>query len=165
MAVPLLTKAKGGGMEQRFKDRVQETANHLLSDPIANGRNAKRAELRVILGNEMTSKRVGLKGTRFQIPHQRPEVVGKVGLKHLDADLVDARSTTVALDSFKAIPHQPVGDTSRKGVGFNDLGHESLQSRYCRRRDWTGVAGRFLADRRVARKRTGRAIWWLQPCG
>jgi hypothetical protein len=61
----------------------------------------------------MTSKRVGLKGTRFQIPHQRPEVVGKVSLKHLDADLVDARSTTVALDSFKAIPHQPVGDTSR----------------------------------------------------
>jgi hypothetical protein len=61
----------------------------------------------------MTSKRVGLKRTRFQIPHQRPEVVGKVGLKHLDADLVDARSTTVALDSFKAIPHQPIGDTSR----------------------------------------------------
>jgi hypothetical protein len=41
MAVPLLTKAIGGGMEHRFKDRVQETANHLLSDPIANGRDGQ----------------------------------------------------------------------------------------------------------------------------
>lgn len=74
----------------------------------------------------MTSKRVWLKRTHFQIPHQRPEVVGKVGLKHLDADLVDARSATVALDRFEAFKHQPVGDSSREGVGFNDLGHESL---------------------------------------
>src|SRR4029434_1448130 len=105
-------------MNARFKERMQQAANHLLGDPIANGWNAKRAELRFILGNEMTAKRVGLKRTGFQIPHQRPEVVGKVGFKHLDADLVDARSATVALDRFKAVPHQPVGDSSREGVGF-----------------------------------------------
>jgi len=50
-------------MKQRFKDRIQKAADHLLSYTISNGWNAKRAELRLILGNEMTSQRVRLKRT------------------------------------------------------------------------------------------------------
>jgi len=42
MAVPLLAEAIRGGMKQRFKDRIQETANHLLSDPITD-RSAERS--------------------------------------------------------------------------------------------------------------------------
>src|SRR5919206_57903 len=124
MAVAILAKAKRRRMEQGFKDRIQETANHLLSDPIADCWNAERAKLRFIFGNEYTSKRVRLKRTRFEVPHQRPEIIGKVGFKHLNADLVDARGTTVALDGFEAFKHQPVGDASRQGVGFDDLGQE-----------------------------------------
>jgi hypothetical protein len=55
---------------------------------------------------------VRLKRTRFEIPHKRAEVVGKVGFEHFDADLVDARGPTIALDGFKAGQHQSVGDTS-----------------------------------------------------
>ena len=124
MAVALLAKAKRRRMEQGFKDRVQKAANHLLSDPIANCRNAERTKLRFILGNEYPPKRTRLKRTRFELPHQRPEVVGKVGFKHLDADLVDAGGATIALDGFKALKHQSVGDTSREGVGFDDLRHD-----------------------------------------
>ena len=36
----------------------------------------------------------------------------------------DDRGVTVALDRFEAVLHQPVGDTSREGVGFDDLGHK-----------------------------------------
>src|SRR5437762_2913634 len=114
MAVPVMAKTIRGRMKQRFKDRIQKAAHHLLSHAISNGWNAKRAKLRFILGNEVTSKRVWLKRTGFQIPHQRPEVIGKVGLEHFDADLVDARGATVALDRFETVKHQPVGDSSRE---------------------------------------------------
>src|SRR5207248_4557512 len=70
MAVPLMAETIRGGMKQRFKDRIQKAANHLLSDAISDGWNAERAKLRLILGNEMTPKRVRLKRTGFQIPHQ-----------------------------------------------------------------------------------------------
>src|SRR6266542_6894265 len=75
--------------------------------------NAEGAKLRLIFTDEVASEREWPKRTLFQIPHQRPEIIGKVGLKHLDADLVDARGATVALDSLEAGQHQPVGDTSR----------------------------------------------------
>src|SRR3989454_7956625 len=124
MAVASLAEAEGRRMEQGFEDRVQEAANHLLGDPIADCWNAEGAKLRLIFRDEVASERVWLKRTLFQIPHQRPEIIGKVGLKHLDADLVDARGPTIALDGFKAFKHQSVGDTSRQGVGFDDLGHK-----------------------------------------
>ena len=111
-------------MDQGFEDLVEEAANHLLGNPITDSWNAEGTKLRFILRNEMTAKRVRLKRTLFQIPHQRPEVIVKVGFKHFDADLVDSRGATVALDSFEAGVHQPVGDTSGEGVGFDDLGHE-----------------------------------------
>jgi hypothetical protein len=44
-------------MEQGFKDRGEERTNNLLSNPIANGRNAQRAKLRVVLRNEDPAER------------------------------------------------------------------------------------------------------------
>src|SRR5436309_128539 len=81
-----LTEAQRRRMEQGFKDRSQKAANHLLRDPIANCSNTEGPNLGLILRNEYTSERVWLKGTRFEIPHQRPEIIGKIGFKHLDAD-------------------------------------------------------------------------------
>jgi len=92
-------------MEQGFKDRIQKAANHLLGHPIADCWNTEGPKLRFILTNENTPKREWLKGTRFEIPHQRPEIIGKISFKHLDTDLVDARGATVALDRFEALKH------------------------------------------------------------
>src|SRR5437867_2710580 len=124
MAVASGNKSERHGMEQGFEDRIQKATKHLLSDPITDCWNAEGTKLRFILRDEYSPKGERLKRTRFEISHQRAEVIGKVGFEHLNADLVDARGATIALNSLKAIKHQSVGDTSRQGVGFDDLGHE-----------------------------------------
>src|SRR5215471_4393920 len=123
MTVASGNESERHGMEQGFKDRIQETTTNFLRYPIPNCWNTQRTELRLILGDEYSPKRVRLKRTRFEVAHQRAEVVGKVGLKHLNADLVDARRATIALDGLEGVEHQSVGDTSGEGVGFDDLGH------------------------------------------
>ena len=151
-------------MEQGFKDRVQEATNNLLGHPIADSGNAEGTKLRLIFRNEVTTKREGLKRTRFQIPHQRPEVIGEVSSKHLDADLVDARGTTVALDRLKAGQHQPVGDTSREGVGFDDLGHEKSPVTTQPSRTPCGYSRCFLARSGLPeRGRAGHLVALAQP--
>ena len=62
MAIAVGPEAKGRIVKQGFEDRGEETANHLLSDPIANGRNAQRAQLRIVLRYEDPAEREGLKG-------------------------------------------------------------------------------------------------------
>jgi len=145
-------------MEQGFKDGGQEAANHLLSDPISNRWNTEGAKLRLIFRNEHTSQRVRVKGTGLEIPQQRLEIVGKVGFEHLEADLVDSRGATVALDRLEAGQHQPVGDTSRQGVGFEGLGHE--KSPVTKQPSLAGapVLGMFLSRRLSCPKEDGRAI-------
>ena len=145
-------------MEQGFKDGGQEAANHLLSDPISNRWNTEGAKLRLIFWDEMASERVRMKRPGLEIPPQRPEIVGKVGFEHLEADLVDSRGATVALDSFETSQHQPVGDTSRQGVGFDDLGHE--KSPVAKQPSPAGapVLGMFLSQRPSSPKEDGRAI-------
>jgi hypothetical protein len=44
MTVASWTEAEGRLVEQRLENRVQEAANHLLSDPIANRGDTERAE-------------------------------------------------------------------------------------------------------------------------
>lgn len=145
-------------MEQGFKDGGQEAANHLLSDPISNRWNTEGTKLRLIFWNENTSQRVRMEGTGLEIPHQRSEIISKVGFKHFDADLVDARGATVALDSFEAGQHQPVGDTSRQGVGFDDLGHEKSPVTKQPSLADAPVLGMFLSQRPSSPKEDGRAI-------
>jgi len=57
VAVASGPEAEGRIVEQGFKDRGEERTNNLLSNPIANGRNAQRAELRVVLRNENPAER------------------------------------------------------------------------------------------------------------
>jgi len=163
MAVASLTEAKGRRMEQGFKDRIQEATNYLLGNPIADSGNAEGAKLRLIFRDEVASERVWLKRTLFQIPHQRPEIIGKVGLKHLDADLVDARGATVALDSLEAGQHQPVGDTSGEGVGFDDLGHEKSPVTIQPSSKTCGYWGCFLARSGLPERGPGGPFGGFNP--
>jgi len=62
MAIAVGPEAKGRIVKQGFEDRREEAANHLLSNPIPNGRNAERAELRIVLRNEDPAEREGFEG-------------------------------------------------------------------------------------------------------
>jgi HEAT repeat protein len=63
VAVATLAKAKGSGMEQRIKDRVEESAKNLLSNAIPNSGDAQGSEFLVILRNENAPKRLRTKRT------------------------------------------------------------------------------------------------------
>src|SRR5437879_4624346 len=75
----------GRVMKQRFKDRVQKAANHLLSNTVSNRWNPQRAFTGLILGDVNSSESLRLKTTCFQVPHQGLNIVEKVSLEHLDA--------------------------------------------------------------------------------
>lgn len=105
VAIALRTKTEGGVVEQRFEDRGEETTKDLLSNPIANGRNAERTKLRIVLRNESPAKRERAKRAVLQIAHKGVEIVGEVSFEHLDADLVDARCPPITLDRFEGGKH------------------------------------------------------------
>ena len=166
MAVASGAEAVGRVMKQRFKDRRQQAANHLLSHPVFDGWNAEGANLRFIFGNEGAPQREGLKRTLFQLPQQSLEILFKVGFKPLDADLVDSRGATIALDGFETVPQQSAGDASGEGVGFDFtlLNHEdSLVLGKPNAAEPVDDAGMFLSEKLDARKRIGRARMRLWP--
>jgi hypothetical protein len=99
-------------MEQRFKDRSEETTNNFLCYAIPNRRNAEGTELRIILGNENPTKGFGLERTLFKILYQRLEIVLKIGLKHFDANLVDTCGPPIALNRLESGMHQIGSDSS-----------------------------------------------------
>lgn len=112
MAVASLAEAEGRVMKERFKDRIEEAANHFLCNPVFDGWNAERPNFRLILRNEDAAERAGLKCALFEFPHQRHKVFIAVVLKHLDANLIDPSGATIALDSLKAVQQQSEGDAS-----------------------------------------------------
>ena len=67
-----------------LKDRGKKPSNHFLRDPISHHRNAERSKLRRAgtFGDVDTAQRQGPERSRFQLPHQRREVVLQVGSKH-----------------------------------------------------------------------------------
>jgi hypothetical protein len=166
MAVAPRAEAVGRVMKQGFKDRRQQAANHLLSHTVFDGWNAEGAKLRFIFGNEGAPQRVGLKRTLFQLPQQSLEILFKVGLEHPNADLVDSRGATIALDGFETVTQQSAGDASGEGVGFDFtlLDHEdSLVLGKPNAAEPVDSAGMFLSERLAARKRIGRARMRLWP--
>lgn len=112
VAVTIGPEAKGRVMEPRFEDGRQETANHLLSDPIANRRNAEGAKLLIVLWNEDPAKGPGLEGARLKVLKQGLEIIGEVSFEHLDANLVDARGASVAFDGFERVKEQQRSDSA-----------------------------------------------------
>jgi hypothetical protein len=105
VAIALRTKTEGRVVEQRFEDRREEATNNLLSNPIANGRNAQRAKLQIVLRNESPAKRERTENAVLQIAHKGVEIIGEVSFEHVDADLVDARCPAIALDRLKGDEH------------------------------------------------------------
>jgi len=105
MAIALRTKTEGRVVEQRFEDRREEATNNLLSNPIANGRNAQRAKLRIVLRNESPAKRERAEIAVLQIAHKGKEIIDEVSFEHHDADLIDARCPAITLDRLKGDEH------------------------------------------------------------
>jgi hypothetical protein len=107
VAVAALDEAEGGGMEEGSKDRVQEPAEDFLSDAIFDHGNAEGTELSLlfILRNKDSAQRQGLKRAAFEFPHQSMEVVHEVSPVHLDANLIDPRGASIALDGLKGLTH------------------------------------------------------------
>jgi hypothetical protein len=92
-------------MKRGFEDGSQKAANHLLGHSIPDGRNSEGTKLRIILGNEDPAKGFRLKRTLFEVLHQSLEIILKISLKHLNADLVNACGPAIALDRFKSGQH------------------------------------------------------------
>jgi hypothetical protein len=118
VGVAVLNVGEGRWMKQGFEDGSQKAANHLLGHSIPDGRNAEGTKLRIILGNEDPTKGFGLKRTLFKVLHQSLEIVLKIGLKHLDANLVDTCGPTVAFDRFEGGQDQLWGNSSGERVNF-----------------------------------------------
>src|SRR5439155_11307150 len=118
MSIPPLDVGKGMRVKPGFEIGSQEAANYLLGHPIANGWNAERAHLFFILRNVGSTKREGGERPFLQILHQSQEILLKVGLKHLNADLVNTRFAAVALDGLKSLKQQRQRDTSGKRMSF-----------------------------------------------
>src|SRR5271166_1374047 len=107
-----------------FKDRRKKPSNHFLSYPISHHWNAERSKLRRTraFGNEDTAERQGLERSRFQLPHQRREVLLEVGSKHLNADLVHPSGPAIPLDGLEGLSHEPRGNPPGQRV-YLDLLH------------------------------------------
>ena len=113
-------------MKLWLKDRIQKAPKHLWADPIANRGNTQWTELAAAFIDEFASERFWLKGAILQGAPQRVQVLFKVGLKHLDANLVDPGSTPVAFDRLKGGAHQCWGDSSREGMNFDLAGNKQF---------------------------------------
>jgi hypothetical protein len=120
VAVAALDKAKGGGVEERSEDRVQEPANDFLGDSVFDHGNAEGPELGFvsIFRNKDPAQRQGLKRAIFEFPHQGMEVVHEVSAVHLDANLIDPCGASIALDCLKGVTHQSNIDSTNQGMSF-----------------------------------------------
>jgi hypothetical protein len=121
VAVAALDEAEGGRMEAGSEDRVQEPTEDFLGNPVFNPGNAERSELSFvsILWNKDPAQGQGLKRAIFEFPHQSMEVVHEVSTIHLDANLIDPRGASIALDGLKGVTHEINIDSANQGVSFH----------------------------------------------
>lgn len=121
VAVAALDKAEGSRMEEWSEDRVQEPTEDFLSDSVFDHGDAQGSELSVvsILRNIDPAQRQGLVRAVFELPHQSMEVVHEVGIKHLDANLIDPCGASIALDGLKGVTHETNIDSANQGMSFH----------------------------------------------
>lgn len=121
VAVAALDEAEGGRMEEGSEDRVQEPAEHFLGDSIFYPGNTERAKLSFvsILRNKDPAQRQGLERAIFEFPHQSMEVVHEVSAIHLDANLIDPRGASIALDGLKGVTHETNIDSANQGMSLH----------------------------------------------
>jgi hypothetical protein len=121
VAVAALDKAEGSRMEERSENRVQEPTEDFLGDSVFDHGDAQGSELSFvsILRNIDPAQRQGLVRAIFELPHQSMEVVHAVGIKHLDANLVDPCGASVALDGLKGVTHETNIDSADQGMNLH----------------------------------------------
>ncbi|HUT92778.1 MAG TPA: hypothetical protein VMY37_25010, partial [Thermoguttaceae bacterium] len=87
------------------------------------------------------------------------QVVGQVGLKHVDAHLVHARGSAVAFDAAKRLGHKRQGNPAGKRVVLGVQLSITIHIHVSPLGRWAGVSGPggpwkvFLSSPRIARKR------------
>jgi hypothetical protein len=128
VAVASRAEAVGRVVKLRLEDRRQETPKHLLRDPIPNRRDAQRTEFAVAFVDELAAQGLGLKPPGLEIAHHRLQVGVEVGRKHLDADLVDAGGSAIALDRMECGQHKLRGDAPGERVNFLTIRSEDHAS-------------------------------------
>jgi leucyl-tRNA synthetase len=121
VAVAAQDEAEGGRMEEGSEDGVQEPTEDFLGDSVFDPGNTERAKLSFvsILRNKDPAQRQGLKGAIFEFPHQSMEVVHEVSAVHLDANLIDPRGASIALDGLKGVTHEIHIDSANQGMSFH----------------------------------------------
>src|SRR5262245_57327601 len=111
-------KPKGRIVKQPLEDRMEQASQDFLSHPVTNGGDTQRAELTRLFQDELAPKRKRREGAILQLPFQSQEVLGQVGLKHLQTNLVDARRAAIASDRLEGIRQQRLGNPPSEGVCF-----------------------------------------------
>src|SRR5208337_4470110 len=121
MAVAARPKTEGIVVKHSLEERAEELPKHLLSNPVADGRDPQRACLAWTLGDVHAPQGKGLKSPFLEVVHQGQQILLQVCLEHGDADLIDPCRAPVTFDVPKSAVHEVAGDPPRQRVGF-DLG-------------------------------------------
>jgi hypothetical protein len=131
VTVPVRDKSEGSRVKLGFEDRRQEESDDFLGHTIPNDRNAEGPELRRsgAFGNIQSAQGEGSVVSRLELPHERIKILIELILEHLDADLVDSRSTAIPLDRPESSVHQRKGDPSGERMELDFLGHDMPQGR------------------------------------
>ena len=139
-------------MEDALAKRVQETADHLLSNAVGDCGNAQRACFPCVsFGDVDASERQGLIGPVFQTAFERDQVLDELRLIQSDGDAIDARGSAVAFDAPEGVPKGLQVDTTCQGMSF-DLGQsvpfqqEPMERRIGRCTRWRLRGECFLAS-------------------
>ena len=144
VAIAAGPEAVGVLVKPPLEDGRQELPKHLLSHPIADGRDAERPQFRAVVafGDKYATQRHGLKSPTLQVTHQRGEVLIEVDLEHLNAHFVDPRGPAIAFDVLERPTHHGFGDPAgqRMGLHLGRLSHHRLISSD----SWTGRPRRVI---------------------
>lgn len=127
-------------MEDTLEERVQETADHLLSNAVGDCGNTQGSGFPCVsFGDVDTTQRKGLIRPILQATFERfqilPEVCSSV---QIDGDAIDARSSSVASNATEGFPKELQVDTTCQGMCFDPGQSRVLQQKPMERR-----TGRF----------------------
>src|SRR5438093_12359290 len=101
-------------MKQGFEQWTEESAEHFLGNPVANGGNPQRTQFASAFLDITTQDGPRLKRPLLEVTHQRDQVLVKLLRIQLDADPIDAGFAFVALDRAKGVLHQRESDSPRE---------------------------------------------------
>jgi len=120
VTAPPRPEAIGVVMEDALEERVQEVANHLLSNAVGDCGNAQRACFPCIsFWNVDTSQRKGLVSPSFQTTFERDQVLYELTLVQLNGHAIDARGPSVTTNAAEGFLEFMQVDTTCQGMRFD----------------------------------------------